>query len=157
MSPSAAIAAITAALMGLYQAGASRCGSAWQIRSTAGCYARAFFITGSPDTENTRLHIRLATNLNSAVARAIYLINAWHFSKLADWLGFTEISWQDKDRNLRRKTPLFNAIVNQCINFVGFIKNCINTQLGATLTNVVGGIVAQYHDLLQWIPAATSC
>ena len=48
----------------------------------------------------------------------------------------------------RRSMALLYAIVHQRVNFIGFIKHRIHTQLRATHAHVWGCIIAQNHNAL---------
>jgi two-component system invasion response regulator UvrY len=50
---------------------------------------------------------------------------------------------------------LLDAIVHQGVDFIGFVEDRIDAQLGATLANVGRGVVAQHHHFLpgRAIPA----
>jgi hypothetical protein len=49
---------------------------------------------------------------------------------------------------------LLEAIVDQRIYFVGFVKHRVNAQLSTALANVSGGIVTQDHHLLARVSVA---
>ena len=108
--------------------------------------------------KNTRLRPRLAPGLRRefSFGKSALLHQYTAFFKNCGLASSYRNLLAGKNRNLRCRTALLDAVVNQGINFVGFVKNRIDTQLSAALANVVGGVVAEYHYLLKWIPAATS-
>ena len=49
-----------------------------------------------------------------------------------------------------------NAVIDECIDFIGFVKHRIDAQLRAALTDVCGSVVAQNHNFLLGPTVAAS-
>lgn len=59
--------------------------------------------------------------------------------------------------HLPKSLSHFHAEIEQCIDFIGLIKNCVHTEFLATLSHIQRGVIAQHNHALVRLPVLARC